>query len=317
MISHVYKVITQLEHCSRTLKGNCIHSASSYQQDAAITGACTDAVKDVTIAGQMRTISEQLLSTTSPAAITQACELLTALIVRRAADEWEESVTKMVVSCLLPHVTAASSAKAEMDTESVGASMAAITSLCAIASHGINNVPEQLAKQGAVSAAVAAAQALLTPGPAGLPEETYNRVSAIIKGAILPIVREGPATIVLAGTRDATTNPPFHALALLGGMLLECCKASDDANKAQVTVALLSVLQCAHAILSHGNLELLNACCKAGMKSLDNSTGPCVAAVNVTLHIIELLPRSLVTLVGSASELQHWMWHHTSVRKDK
>lgn len=257
------------------------------------------------MAGQLELITEQLSSPSSPTAIMEGCQRLTALIVANPADEWEAPVVKTVINRLLPHVTTASSSKAKDDPENVAAARTAITALCAIASHGLTSTSEELAKQGAVSAAISAAQAALLPDPLSASAEAFKMATAITRGALLPIIRDLPAALALARTRDAAAQPPLLALATLGGMVLDCCDSSRTTEQTHAVVLVLSVLQCLHAALSHGNLELLRACCHAGMSlvqlhcagcNTESSPGRVSPAqsgssiVSVYFNLLDLLP---------------------------
>jgi hypothetical protein len=181
----------------------------------------TAAAAAVTVAGQLHLIAEQLSSPSSPAAIVvDACQRLTAIIVANPAEEWEDPVAKTIICRLLPHVTAARSSNAQTDPENqIAAARSAVTSLCAIASHGLSSTVEELAKHGAVTAAVSAAQASLSE-PRSTKLEAFSIATAITRGALLPIMRDLPAATVLARTRDAAA-PPLLALAALGGIALD------------------------------------------------------------------------------------------------
>lgn len=222
---------------------------------------------DVVAPCPLHIITQQLSSPPSPEAVVEASQQLTAHIVDNPAEEWEAPVAKTIINRLLPHITAASSSKAHADPENnCAAAQTAITALCAIASHGLPSTSEELAKQGAVSAAISAAQAALLPDPLTASVEALNMATAITRGALLPIIRNLPAAIVLARTRDAAAQPPLLAFATLGGTALDCCSSSSNVDKTAAVSLLLAVLQCVHAALSHGSLELLKACCQAGVE---------------------------------------------------
>lgn len=216
--------------------------------------------------GQLQHVAEQLASPRSPTVTMESCQQLTALIVANPSEEWNATVSKLIIHRLLPHVTAANGCKAPAETENVAAARTAITALCAIASHGLASTSDELANQGAVSAAISTAQAALLPDALSASEEAFQMATAITRGALLPIIRDQSAAKILARTRDAAAQPPFLALTTLGAMALDCCDSSvATALTPAAVVLLLSVLQCVHAVLSHGSLELLKACCQAGM----------------------------------------------------
>jgi hypothetical protein len=218
----------------------------------------------VTVAGQLQLIAQQLSSPSSCEEIMGACQRLTALIVANPAAEWEDAVARTVILRLLPHVTATVRNTAQAPDESeVAATRSAVTSLCAIASHGLRSTAEALAMQDAVPAVVSAAQAALSD-PSSTKAQALGIATAITRGALLPIIRVFPAAIILARTCNAAAQPPLLALATLGGMALDNFDSSSADSAAAVTLV-LSVLQCVHAAFSHGSMELLKACCKAGM----------------------------------------------------
>jgi hypothetical protein len=227
----------------------------------------------VTVEGQLLVIVEQLMSQTVPTVIMEACQHLTMLIITKPAEEWEDLVAKAVIHCLLPHFTAVSNSQAQIHPENIAVWRPAITSLCAIASHGLAITAEELAKQGAFSASISAAQAQLLPDPKTVSEEAFNMATAITRGALLPTMRHGPAALILARSRDATAQPPLSALATLGSMALECCESSGTTEKAPAVALLLSVLPgAAQAMLqvrcewhaSSSPTESLAACARVG-----------------------------------------------------